>query len=80
MDKRRIALEVNGKVRQQSDIDKLIWNVAEVIEHLSALWRLEPGDLIFTGTPEGVAAVGPGDLLSGTVEKVGSLKIEIERR
>jgi fumarylpyruvate hydrolase len=80
MDKGRIALEVNGKVRQQSDIDKLIWNVAEVIEHLSALWRLEPGDLIFTGTPEGVAAVGPGDLLSGTVEKVGSLKIEIERR
>ncbi len=79
MDKGRIALEVNGKVRQQSDVDKLIWNVGEVIEHLSALWRLEPGDLIYTGTPEGVAAVGPGDLLVGMVEKVGGLKVEIDR-
>jgi fumarylpyruvate hydrolase len=78
MDKGRIALEVNGKVRQQSDVDKLIWNVGEVIEHLSALWRLEPGDLIYTGTPEGVAAVVRGDVLSGVVEKVGGLKVRID--
>ena len=55
----RIALEVNGTIRQQSTIGKLIWNVAETIEHLSAAWELAPGDLIFSGTPEGVAAVGP---------------------
>ena len=53
----RITLEVNGAIRQQSTIGKLIWNIAETIEHLSAAWELQPGDLIFTGTPEGVAAV-----------------------
>ena len=53
----RITLEVNGTVRQQSTIGKLIWNLGEIIEHLSAAWELQPGDLIFTGTPEGVAAV-----------------------
>ena len=76
-DKGRIALEVNGKVRQESDISKLIWNIGEIVEHLSALWRLEPGDLIFTGTPEGVAAVGRGDVLVGSVEGLGTLKVEI---
>ena len=73
----RISLEVDGKVRQESDVSKLIWNIGEILEHLSALWRLEPGDLIFTGTPEGVAAVGRGDVLSGTVEGLGALKVEI---
>ncbi|MDQ6679908.1 MAG: fumarylacetoacetate hydrolase family protein, partial [Pseudomonadota bacterium] len=53
----KITLEVNGKVRQASEIGKLIWNIGEIIEHLSAAWELAPGDLIFTGTPEGVAAV-----------------------
>ena len=52
-----IELKVNGKVRQTSSLDKLIWSVPEVISYLSKLVRLEPGDLIFTGTPEGVAAV-----------------------
>src|SRR6478672_2409142 len=51
----RITLEVNGTIRQQSTIGKLIWNIAETIEHLSAAWELAPGDLIFSGTPEGVA-------------------------
>ena len=80
MDKGRISLEVNGKLRQDSDVSKLIWNLGEIIEHLSALWRLEPGDLIFTGTPEGVAAVSAGDKLSGAVEGVGTLKVEIVGR
>ena len=58
---RAITLEVNGTVRQQSTIGKLIWSIGEIIEHLSAAWELQPGDLIFTGTPEGVAAVERGD-------------------
>ena len=73
----KITLEVNGKVRQTSEIGKLIWNIGEIIQHLSAAWELAPGDLIFTGTPEGVAAVEPGDTLSATVEGVGSLQVQI---
>ncbi|MGE0313712.1 MAG: fumarylacetoacetate hydrolase family protein [Lautropia sp.] len=73
-----IRLDVNGKPRQASDVDKLIWNVEEIIEHLSGLWRLEPGDLIFSGTPEGVAAVVKGDVLVGSVAKLGSLKVRLD--
>jgi len=58
-----ISLQVNGKDRQRSNVSKLIWNIAETIEHLSAAWELQPGDLIYSGTPEGVAAVVAGDLL-----------------
>ena len=72
-----ISLEVNGAMRQQSTIGKLIWNIAEVIEHLSAAWELQPGDLIFSGTPEGVAAVERGDTLAGEVAGVGRLQVEI---
>jgi len=72
-----IELKVNGVVRQTSTTQKLIWNIAETIEHLSALWRLEPGDLIFTGTPEGVGAVVPGDLMEGSVAGVGTLKVRV---
>ena len=55
----------------------LIWNVAETIEHLSSLFELAPGDLIFTGTPEGVAAVSRGDLLVGRVEGLPELRVRI---
>jgi fumarylpyruvate hydrolase len=72
-----IALSVNGAVKQSSTTAKLIWNIAETIEHLSALWRLEPGDLIFTGTPEGVGAVKAGDLMEGSVAGVGVLKVKV---
>lgn len=72
-----IRLEVNGAVRQKSNIDKLIWNVAETIEHLSKYYELKPGDLIFTGTPEGVAAVKPGDSLVGAIEGLGELRVTI---
>jgi fumarylpyruvate hydrolase len=64
-------------MRQQSTIGKLIWNIAEVIEHLTAAWELQPGDLIFSGTPEGVAAVERGDTLAGEVAGVGRLQVEI---
>ena len=72
-----ISLHVNGQARQHSQIDKLIWNVAETIEHLSAAWALQPGDLIYTGTPEGVAAVGPGDLLEGEITGLEGLAVRI---
>ena len=62
-----IELKVNGAVRQSSDLSKLIWSVSETIAYLSKLVRLEAGDLIFTGTPEGVAAVVRGDVLEGHV-------------
>jgi fumarylpyruvate hydrolase len=73
-----ISLEVNGATRQSSDISLLIWSVAETIEHLSSLFELVPGDLIFTGTPEGVAAVGRGDLLVGRVTGLGELRVKID--
>ena len=72
-----IALDVNGQSRQKSTLGKLIWNVAEIIEHLSKAWALAPGDLIFTGTPEGVAAVSAGDSLKAKVDGVGTLQVQI---
>lgn len=72
-----IRLKVNGDVRQENDLGRMIWNVAETISHLSRLVELKPGDLIFTGTPEGVAAVERGDRLEGHVEGVGDLVIAI---
>lgn len=73
----RIELRVNGKVTQTSDLSKLIWSVPEVIANLSQLVRLAPGDLIMTGTPEGVAAVVKGDVLEGMVEGVGTVRTKI---
>src|SRR5690606_12576902 len=72
-----ISLQVNGTDRQRSHIHKLIWNIAETIEHLSAAWELQPGDLIMTGTPEGVAAVVKGDTLEGQVSGLESIKFQI---
>ena len=72
-----ISLQVNGADRQRSQVSKLIWNVAETIEHLSAAWTLQAGDLIYTGTPEGVAAVVSGDLLVGEVTGLGQLQVRV---
>ena len=72
-----ISLQVNGGDRQRSNANKLIWNVAETIEHLSAAWELQPGDLIFTGTPEGVAAVVPGDTMVGGIGGLGTLSVKV---
>ena len=72
-----IALKVNGVPRQASSVAKLIWTIAETIEHLSKAWELQPGDLIFTGTPEGVAAVVKGDVLEGTVAGLPTLTVKI---
>jgi fumarylpyruvate hydrolase len=73
----QILLRVNGEVRQTSDLSKMIWNIPETIACLSRLVRLATGDLIFTGTPEGVAAVARGDVLEGMVEGVGTVRTRI---
>jgi len=78
VEKAEIWLQVNGKDRQRSNVSKLIWDLGEIIEHLSTAWELQPGDLIFTGTPEGVAAVGPGDLLVGGVGGLTELRIQVQ--
>jgi fumarylpyruvate hydrolase len=72
-----IYVQVNGQDRQRSHINKLIWNIAETIEHLSAAWELQAGDLIFTGTPEGVAAVVAGDTMVGAVGGLGEIKVHV---
>lgn len=74
-DKGEIRLEVNGAVRQQSDLSLQIWNVPETIAYLSRLVTLKAGDLIMTGTPEGVASVAPGDALAGVIEGIGQLQV-----
>jgi fumarylpyruvate hydrolase len=72
-----IWLQVNGQDRQRSHVTQLIWNIAETIEHLSRAWELQPGDLIMTGTPEGVGAVQVGDLLEGGITGLSPLRVRI---
>src|SRR6202789_938998 len=69
----RIALQVNGAVKQDATVADMIWDVAAIISEASKLWRLAPGDLISTGPPEGVGPLVRGDLVEGEVEGVGSL-------
>jgi fumarylpyruvate hydrolase len=73
----QIFLNVNGQRRQASDVSNLIWSINETIEHLSKYFELRPGDLVFTGTPEGVGAVVKGDELEGGVAGIGTLKVRI---
>ncbi|WP_066263330.1 fumarylacetoacetate hydrolase family protein [Hydrogenophaga flava] len=72
-----IALEVNGETKQSSDVDKLIWNIREIIADLSQFYHLQAGDLIYTGTPEGVGAVVPGDLITGRIEGVAEVALTV---
>ena len=72
-----IYVQVNGEDRQRSHVSQLIWNIAETIEHLSAAWDLQAGDLIYTGTPAGVGAVVAGDTMMGAVTGLGELKVRI---
>jgi fumarylpyruvate hydrolase len=73
----RINLSVNGEVRQDASLSDMIWNVAEVIAQASKLWTLAAGDLIFTGTPEGVGPLVRGDKVAGEIEGVGNLTFKI---
>jgi fumarylpyruvate hydrolase len=77
IDSADIWIQVNGKDRQRSNVGKLIWNIAETIEHLSKAWELQPGDLIYTGTPEGVAAVQRGDVMTGGVSGLTDIEVRI---
>lgn len=73
----RIELRVNGETKQSADISQLIHSVPAVIAHLSQYYHLQPGDLIFTGTPEGVGAVKPGDRLEGSIDGVGTIAAQL---
>jgi fumarylpyruvate hydrolase len=73
-----LYVQVNGTDRQRSTVSKLIWNIGETIEHLSAAWELQPGDLIYTGTPEGVNAVVTGDVMVGAVAGLESIKVAVK--
>ena len=70
-------LSVNGETKQKSDVSHLIWSVAETVSDLSNFFRLEPGDVIFTGTPEGVGAVKQGDTMKVGVERLGELTVRV---
>lgn len=72
-----IRLSVNGVTRQDGQVSDMIWNVAEIIAQASRLWRLEAGDLIFTGTPEGVGPLVVGDHVEGEIADVGSVSFKI---
>ena len=72
-----ICLRVNGVVRQHSQINRLIWNVSETIAQLSQAWALQPGDLIYTGTPAGVAAVVHGDSLEGSIAGLTPISLKV---
>lgn len=74
---RRICLEVNGQLRQHSQLDQMIWNVAEIIHELSQLFALKAGDLIMMGTPAGVDALQPGDVFSATIDGIGQRRGQI---
>jgi fumarylpyruvate hydrolase len=73
----RIALLVNGGLRQEGQVADMIWNIAEVISEASKLWTLAPGDLIFTGTPEGVGPIASGEVVTGEVEGVGKIEFTV---
>ncbi len=79
IDRGMISLTVNGAARQSSDISQLIWSVPECIAHLSQYETLEPGDLIMTGTPEGVNAVIAGDVMHGEIAGLGSITVAVTR-
>ena len=73
----RIWLKVNDQKRQDSDLKSLIWSVPELVSNLSQYYHLEPGDLIYTGTPDGVGAVIPGDIITGGIDGLGEISLKI---
>ncbi|GAB2891272.1 fumarylacetoacetate hydrolase family protein [Paralcaligenes sp. KSB-10] len=78
LDKGAISLSVNGATKQSSDLSSMIWNVAESLSYLSGLFELKAGDIIFTGTPEGVGPVVAGDTMVGAIAGLGELKVAVK--
>lgn len=72
-----VTLTVNGELRQSGDLADMIWPVADVIAHVSRYYRLEPGDLIYTGTPAGVGPVVPGDVMVAAIAGLGELTVTV---
>lgn len=72
-----LFVQVDGKDRQRSTVTKLIWNIGEIIEHISTAWELQPGDLIYTGTPAGVAAVNVDDIMHGHVAGLTDIRVKV---
>jgi fumarylpyruvate hydrolase len=72
-----IWLKVNGEIRQQGDLNHMIWKVPEMISYLSGLFELQPGDLIMSGTPSGVGAIARGDVMEGHIEGIGTLRVKV---
>ncbi|NDP48164.1 MAG: fumarylacetoacetate hydrolase family protein [Sulfuriferula multivorans] len=77
LSKGAISLKVNGEIKQQGDLEQLIWNVPGIIFHLSSIFELKAGDLIMTGTPAGVGAIKRGDLMEGFCEGIGSISTKV---
>src|SRR5262249_26082486 len=77
LDRGALSMAVNGNTRQKSDLALLIWNVRELIADLSKFYHLQPGDLLFTGTPEGVGPLQPGDRIDGRIDGVGEIALRV---
>jgi fumarylpyruvate hydrolase len=77
LDAGKIVLKLNGKTKQEGNLNMMIWKVSEIISHLSQFYDIAAGDIIMTGTPAGVGPVQKGDKLEGTIEKLESLKVNV---
>ena len=77
LDEGKIVLKLNGKTKQEGNLNMMIWKVSEIISHLSQFYDIAAGDIIMTGTPAGVGPVQKGDKLEGTIEKLESLKVDV---
>ena len=77
LDEGKIVLKLNGKMKQEGNLNMMIWKVSEIISHLSQFYDIAAGDIIMTGTPAGVGPVQKGDKLEGTIEKLESLKVDV---
>ncbi|MFG6457616.1 fumarylacetoacetate hydrolase family protein [Roseateles sp. BYS96W] len=77
LEKGAITLAVNGVEKQRGDLADMIWSQAEIVSNLSHLYHLHPGDLIYTGTPAGVGAVVPGDVITGRIEGLGDITLTV---
>lgn len=77
LEKGAITLAVNGIEKQRGNLADMIWSQAEIVSNLSHLYRLHPGDLIYTGTPAGVGAVVPGDVITGHIEGLGDISLTV---
>ncbi len=73
----RIALKVNGALKQEGDLNQMIWKVPEMISYLSEYFELQAGDVIMSGTPAGVGAVVRGDVMEATIDGLGSLVVKV---